>query len=493
MSTAWSVSRRRQPMARAQAAWCLLSAATLMSAPAYPGSAQTPSEAPPLPAIAADAFPEASRASIVAAFRRARDRPADADAAGALAMLLQAWEQFDIAAVAYQRAQVLAPGSADWWYLGGLTDTARALPVSASRQFARAASLAPGRAALIALRLADARLAAGADDEAVTLYRDLVAVPEHAAAAWFGLGRLALRRDDTAGARDALSKAVALFPDFGAAHYALALLQRRTGDADAAAVSLTRQQRCPACAPVPDDPWQARVVALRDDAFVLLTRGIAAASGSTSETTLEAIRLHEAALSRRELKGEAHVNLIELFRRTGDFPRARQHYLAALDEPAFEADAHRQYAVVLLEQQQFDEALRLFARATTVAPRDAAAWRGRGLALERLGRLPEATIAYMEALTLAPDDHQARFAVARIAMRDGRVDDAIADLEALRVPQRPDTPRYLFALSTAYLRRGRQDEAMRAATEALTLARQLGDERMAAFIEGELRKLGTPP
>ena len=128
-----------------------------------------------------------------------------------------------------------------------------------------------------------------------------------------------------------------------------------------------------------------------------------------------------------------------------------------------------------------------------MAPRDAAAWRGRGLALERLGRLPEAADAYGAALALAPDDHQARFGVARLAMRAGHVDEAIAHLETLRTPQHAETPRYLFALSTAYLRRGRQDEAIRAATEALTLARQLGDERMATFIDGELRKLGATP
>jgi tetratricopeptide (TPR) repeat protein len=454
---------------------------------------QATTDAPPLPNLAADVFPEASRAAIVAAFRDAQARPFDANAVGALAMLLQAWEQFDVAAIAYQRAQALAPDNADWWYLGGVTDTARALPASAARQFARTAALAPHRRRLIALRLADAQLAAGADDAAATLYRDLVASPEHAAAGWYGLGRLALRRDDLVAARQALEKALALSPDFGAAHYALALVQRRSGDADAASVSLARQQRCPACGPVPDDPWQARIAAFRDDAFALLSRGIAAASASTTAATAAAIQLHEAALVRRELRGEAHVNLIELYRRAGDPDRAKQHYQAALAEPAFEADAHRQFAVVLLEQKQPDEALLLFERATTLAPRDGAAWRGRGLALETLGRLADAASSYGKALELAPDDHQARFAMARLAMRAGRVDDAITQLEALRLPQRPETPRYLFALSTAQLRRGRHDDAIRAATDALTLARQLGDEQMATFITGELRKLKPTP
>ena len=175
---------------------------------------------------------------------------------------------------------------------------------------------------------------------------------------------------------------MALYPEFGAAHYALAQVHRRAGNAEAAAIALVKQQRCPACGPLLDDPWQARVAALRDDALARLTRGIAAASATAPEATAEAIRLHEAALGRPETRGLAHLNLIELYRRAGDVERAKQHYLAALGEAGFEADAHRQYAAVLLEQQQVDEALRLFERATTQAPRDAAAWQGRGLALE---------------------------------------------------------------------------------------------------------------
>jgi tetratricopeptide (TPR) repeat protein len=467
--------------------------AAFASASAEPRPGQGPTPAWPVPDIAHDTFPEPSRPAIVAALRAVQDRPGDANAAGALAMLLQAWLQFDHAAAAYQRAQALAPDNVDWWYLGGLTDTARALHASAARQFTRAAALAPGSARLVSLRLADARLAAGADEEAALLYRHLIASADHAASAWYGLGRIALRREDDAAALDALQKAVTLSPEFGAAHYALAQVHRRAGDAEGATVALVKQQRCPACGPFVDDPWQARVSALRDDALATLTRGIAAAATSAPEATAEAIRLHEAALGRPETRGLAHTNLIELYRRAGDAERAKQHYLAALDEPGFESDAHRQYAAFLLEQQQVSEALLLFERAATQAPRDAGAWLGRGLSLERLGRFAEAADAYGAALQAAPDAHQARFGLARLAMRSGQVDQAIGQLETLRTPQRAETPRYLFALATAYLRGGREADALRVATEALTLARRLGDEQMAVFIDGELRKLRPTP
>ncbi len=455
--------------------------------------AQGASTAPPLPRVAPEEFPEASRVAVAAALRAARERPDDPDTVGALAMLLQSWQQFDVAAAAYARAQALAPGRVDWWYLGGLTDSVRALPAAAARQFARALPLAGERAPLVSLRLADAHLAAGADDEATVIYQRLVAVPDVAAAAWYGLGRLALRRGDDPAAREALQQAVSLAPDFGAAQYALSQVHRRAGNPDAASVALARQQKCPACGPSPDDPWQARIAAMRDDAFALLTRGVAAASGREAAATAEAIRLHEAALQRPETRGQAHINLIDLYGRSGDAAQAKSHYLAALDQRGFEAEAHRQYAAVLLEQQQVAQALELFERASTLEPADPLAWQGRGLALERIGRVVEAGDAYGTALRLAPDAHEARFGLARLAMRAGQVDEAIAYLETLQAPHRAETPRYLFALSTAYMRRGRQDDALRVATEALSLARALGDERMATFIDGEIRKLRPTP
>ncbi len=487
------MSRGSQAVTRMHRAASVLLAVMIGSAHALAQPPQPLSDAPPLPRIAAETFPEPSRDAITEALRAARARPGDESVVGALGMLLQAWEQWDGAAEAYRRAQALAPDKADWWYLGGLTDTARAMPDSAARQFARASALAPDHAALVSGRLADARLAAGADDEAEALYRTLLVEPAHAAAAWYGIGRLALRRGDETSARTALQKATALHPEFGAAHYALAQAHRRAGDTEAAAVALALQQRCPACGPWPDDPWQARIAGLRDDAFARLTRGIAAASANTTAVSPDAIRLHEAAVDQPETRGQAHLNLIELYGRAGDTARAKQHYLAALDQAGFATDADRTYAAVLLEQQQVDEALALFIRATTRAPRDAVAWQGRGLALERLGRVAEAAEAYGTALQLGPDDHQSRFALARLSMRAGLVDQAIAYLEELRTLRHAETPRYLFALSTAYLRRGRHDDALRTATDALTLARQLGDHRMATFIDTEMRKLGPPP
>lgn len=445
-----------------------------------------------LPAVPVEAYPAAARDDIETAYRRASTHPNDAQAVGALAMLLQAWDQFEIAAAVYARAQGLAPESIDWWYLGGLTAHRRSLRTDAVRQFERAAALAPGTP-LVSLRLADSRLASGDIAGARSLYRALLSAPECAPAAWYGLGRIFLMEKADGEARTAFEKALALYPDFGAAHYSMAQLQRRAGDAEGARLSLTRQQQCLACWPMPPDPWREKVEMLRDDAAALLTRGVSSASAGTAAANAQAIRLHEGALGQASTRGQAHVNLIELYGRTGNAAAAEQHYRSALEEPGYAADAHRAYAAVLLSLQKGDEALALFKQAAALAPGDAAAYHGMGLALEMRNQLADAAEAYKTALRAAPTTRAARVGLARVLMRLKKPDEAIVHLEELREPRDAESAQYLFALSVAYVRTGRVEAARQVATEAIAVARRFGDERAAAAIEAELRKLKRTP
>lgn len=454
--------------------------------------ARADTQVPPLPTLQLEAYPDAAREDIGGAYRRARTQPDDAAAVGAIGMILQAWQQFDQAQQAYSRAQALAPEELDWWYLGGLTADRRADHAEAVRQFARAHALAPDRP-LIALRLADARLADGDLDGAASLYERLVGVPDTAPASWYGLGRIHLARREDAQARAAFERALSLYHDFGAAHYAMAQLHRRAGETVAANDALVRQRQCLACWPMPPDPWRVRVDALRSDAAALIARGVASASRGAEASDAEAIRLHEAALERDPARLQAHVNLVELYGRTGNVADAERHYRLALQAPAYAADAHRAWGLVQLARQQANEALPAFERALAVAPDDPAALQGTGLALEMLNRPDDAIKAYAQALRAAPTARAARFGLARASMRLGKIDEAIGHLERLREPVDAETARYLFALAVAHVRRGDVAEGRRLAEEALALARRFGDDATAATIEAELRKLRPTP
>ena len=75
---------------------------------------------PPVPRLALETFPAAARDAVSKQYKEAAARPADAGAMGALGRILHAWEQWDSAHQAYERAAALAPSDFDWTYLDAI-------------------------------------------------------------------------------------------------------------------------------------------------------------------------------------------------------------------------------------------------------------------------------------------------------------------------------------------------------------------------------------
>ena len=80
-------------------------------------AAPLPLLAQALPHLALDSFPDTSRRAIGSAYNDAVAHQNDAARVGRLAMVLHAWEQFDMAALVYARARHLEQRF-DWYYLG---------------------------------------------------------------------------------------------------------------------------------------------------------------------------------------------------------------------------------------------------------------------------------------------------------------------------------------------------------------------------------------
>src|SRR6185437_13502172 len=98
-----------------------------------------PKQLPDVPHVDTTAFLPAIGKQIKLAESSARARPDDPQAAGALAMTLHAYQQYQAAALAYSRAHLLQPGNFDWLYLLGAVrmelgelDSARELLQSAT-------------------------------------------------------------------------------------------------------------------------------------------------------------------------------------------------------------------------------------------------------------------------------------------------------------------------------------------------------------------------
>jgi tetratricopeptide (TPR) repeat protein len=280
-----------------------------------------------------------------------------------------------------------------------------------------------------------------------------------------------------------LERAVALFPEFGAAHYALALSYRTLGRRDEAQAAMERHGRFGARWPAVDDPVLATVTSLRDDPSALLQRAVRLADAGDVE---QAIALHEAALALDPSLAQAHANLIALYGRQRNFAKAGEHYRAVVSLGVNVADAHYDYGVLLGLQERWDEAADAYRRALALNPLHAEAHNNLGQILERTRQFAAAAAEYRQALDSRPSLRLARFNLGRMLSAQGHPDAAVTELLKLTEPRDAEAPRYLFALSTAYVRAGQKNDGVKWAIDARDLALKFGDTALAAAIDRDL-------
>src|SRR5438093_7570579 len=324
---------------------------------------------PALPRLALDSYSPAARDAISRAYQDATARSTDPVAVGTLARTLHAWEQWSAAHDVYARAQALAPRAFEWLYLDALVLQRLARHADAAARLEQAWRLSsdylPARVAL-----AESLLESGDLERSQQLFDALRREPAAEPAAEFGLGRIAAAHGDHDVAIAHLQRAVALFPEWGAAHYALALSYRALGRVDEAQRALERHAEFGARWPGQVDPVRATVAAVRDDAQTNLQKGLALAE---SGDLAGAIAAHEAALARDPSIAQAHANLISLYGRTRNFAKAEEHYRALVALGSNLGDAHYDYGVLLGLQEKWDLAAEAYRKAIGVNPRHARA------------------------------------------------------------------------------------------------------------------------
>jgi tetratricopeptide (TPR) repeat protein len=440
---------------------------------------------PPLPRLALDTFPSPTRDALSRPYEAATSHPADVTAVGALARALHAWDQWSAAHDVYLRAQALAPRAFDWWYLDAVVLQRLARHADAAAQLEealrRTLGYLPAR-----VKLAEAILDAGDLDRARRAFEALRDDAAAAPAAALGLGRIAAAEGRHGEAVAHLQRAVALFPEWGAAQYALALSLRAVGRPDDAQRAMERHGQYLARWPALDDPVLAAVAALRDDADTNLQRGLKLADAGDLDG---AITAHEAALARDPSIAQAHVNLISLYGRATQWAKAEEHYDAAIALGFNLDEAHYNYGVLLGLQDKGALAEAAYRRALAVNPRHAAASNNLGQILERDRRFEQAAASYRDAVDSRPTFRVARFNLGRMLLALGRADEAVAELEKLTEPRDAEAPRYLFALATAHVHAGDRDEGIKWATDAKQLALEHGQHELAAAIERDLARV----
>lgn len=413
-------------------------------------------------------------------------------------MTLHAWEQWEPAHAAYQRAIGLSlsrEGRREhawrWKYLDAVVLQRLARPNDAAEVLG--AGAAPGTADVIGylpakVKLAEALFDNGDVEKSARLYGELVKEPAAEPIAEFGLGRVAAAAGRHEEAARHFARAIALFPEFGAAHYALARSARALGKIDESQRALERHQQYGARWPAVDDPLLAEIAAIRTDARASLQRGMKLAEAGD---LAGAIASHEAALtaSSGSLVAQAHVELIPLYGQSKNWGKAEEHYRAAVALGSDLEAAHYNYGVLLGLQDRRAEAAATYRLALDVNPLNPQARNNLGQILERDRKFDDAAAEYRQVVEVMPTFRLARFNLGRMLIVLGRPRDAVVQLERLTEPRDAEAPRYLFALATAKIHAGQRDDGVKWANEAKRLAVEHGQQDLAAAIDRDLAAL----
>jgi tetratricopeptide (TPR) repeat protein len=465
----------------------VLSLAAVNDAP--PAKAGTPNvvgqEAAELPRIVFDNFEPGIRAQVRKVYEAARQRPRDAQAVGRLGMVLQAYEDYEAAAQCYARAHQTAPQEFQWLYLLAIAQAETGRHAEA-RETLRAALRVNADYVPAQLKLADTFLTIGDWRASQQLYEAVARTQAQLAQAHYGLGRVKAAQRDFTAAVAHYRQAIERSPLYGAAHYGLALAYRALGQTEAAAQSLALYQKYRLIRPTTPDPVLQAVAALNQGAAEQLRQGVELeAAGRLAE----AIAAHERALAINPQFEQVRLNLITLYARNKQPEQAAAQYreLQAINPNL--AESHYNFGVLLMEQQQFAPAAQAFARALAINPQFAEAHLNYGSLLEQQQRYDEALQHYQLAVAYRPNSRPAHFQLARLLIYKNDLPAAIKHLHQTLAPEDEETPRYLYALASAYVRAGDKANALKYARTSRDRATALQQTALLALIERDLQKL----
>ena len=402
---------------------------------------------PVLPKVVTVDFPPAVKAQIDAALTAAYSAPNDASATGRLGMVLQAYQQLDVAEICYRRAHLMEPKTFSWAYYLAVIEQTRGEISNAIDDSRVAVKLDPtNRPAR--MHLADSLLSSHEYQESRKIYEKLIQEEPDRALYYYGLGKILGGQGTTVfDALPQLKKAVQLAPSFAAAHYQLALAYRQTHDLDDYNRELELYQKYLGNAP-PDDPLTAQVKALNRSGSGDLMR------------PEEIIRQLLSAVADNPNDEVAQAGLVKEYWLLKQDDKAEEHYREAQRLNAATAPDYI-FGEIMLERKRYSEAADAFRRALINHPKDPNATMDLGRVYEGQRDLGNAIDQYEAALVIAPDSREAHGLLGGVLMKKNQYQQAIDHLLKALPPdvgQKPDpqTSDYLQELGEAYAQVGNQ-------------------------------------
>ena len=419
------------------------------------------------------------------AYQRAARNSVDPTANGELGMMLQAYSQLEAAEICYLRAHLLDSASFRWTYYLGSLQAQLGKYEQAIVMLKSALSINP-KYQPARLKLAECLRKKGNWSESSSLYEAVLREEPNSAHANFGLGRVRAATGNQAEAIRLYKKACAIYPNFAAAHYALGLALHATGDDQGAAREMQIYQQNQTSEPSTGDALLEEVEALNRGPLAQMRLGMELERAGKLK---EAVEAHEKALAIDPNVVQAHVNLISLYGRLGEYDKAQQHFREAVRREPNNPEAHYDFGVLLFERSEYNQAGIEFQKTINIDPRHAEALHNLGYILEQRGQLPEALSKYEAAIAARPNYSLAHFHAGRILVNQGQFDRGIEHLRKAASDESDAKSTYLYALGAAFARAGHFDDAHRYLQLALDNAIRLGQTQLVSSIEGDLKRL----
>ena len=199
----------------------------------------------------------------------------------------------------------------------------------------------------------------------------------------------------------------------------------------------------------------------------------------------EAAAHFEQAIGLDPARAVPHFNLASVMGKMRNPSRAIDEYKEALRLDADHLESRFGLGVTLLALERMDEAIEHLAKAAELAPQNAQVRQKLGVALQEAGKYEQAAAEFSDVVRLVPNNADACFQLAVCLVRKGDIEAGIrfraAAAEIDPKYDRDPAPLDTFAASLAWS--GRFKEAVSFEERALDLARNAGNQSLAAQIE----------
>ncbi len=376
-----------------------------------------------IPAVDISELPAAENLRLTAAIEKARANPSSAALLGKLGQGLFTNQYTTAAQQCFEQAHRIDPETFRWPYFAAIANEKELDVDSAIANYTRAIDVDPTYAPTY-LRLADILLESDFNRAYELYQKAMERLPDHPRV-HFGIGQCAVRKGELGRAIQEFQAAIAVAPNYAAAHYQLALALRDTGKKNEASQHLSLYQ-AGGMTPATNDPVRSELVRESVSGNQKIATALALTKAGRYQEAIEILESIEAS------PGDLFVLAYSLgatYMKAGRNEEAVIKLQEALKAEPNSAVARSNLGRAYAKTGRINEAESLLREGVANEPGDAEMAQGLGAVLTKQGRFAEAVPFVRSAVELQPGNAKYRVHLADLLIRTGNASEAQIHLE----------------------------------------------------------------